>query len=45
MFKIDIANATDVTNLNGTDAAKLAVAKTLFLDVVKVLNANGITSE
>ncbi len=44
-FKIDINGATDVTNLNGTDAANAAVPKTLFLDLVAVLNANGITSD
>jgi len=44
-FKIDISNAVDVTDMNGTDAAKNAVAKTLFLDLVAVLNANGITSD
>jgi len=44
-FKIDITNAVDVTNLNGTDAASNAVPKTLFLDIVAVLNANGITSD
>ena len=45
VFKIDITNAVDVTNMNGLDAAKNAVAKTLFLDIVQVLNANGITSD
>ena len=44
-FKIDITNAVDVTNMNGTDAASNAVPKTLFLDLVAVLNANGITSD
>lgn len=45
VFKIDIANAVDVTNMDGLTAANNAVAKTLFLDMVKVLNANGITSD
>jgi hypothetical protein len=44
-FKIDISNAVDVTNMNGTDAASNAVPKTLFLDLVAVLNANGITPD
>jgi hypothetical protein len=45
VFKIDISNAVDVTEMNGSDAARNAVAKTLFLDIVAVLNANGITSD
>lgn len=45
IFKIDLTNATDVGGLDGTHAAALAVPKTLFLDVVKVLTANGITSD
>lgn len=45
VFKIDITNAVDVTNMDGLTAANNAVAKTLFLDMVKVLNANGITSD
>ncbi len=45
VFKMDISNAVDVTNMNGTDAAKNAVPKALFLDIVKVLNDNGITSD
>ncbi len=45
IFKIDLANAVDVINLDGTDAAANAVSKTLFLDIVQVLNANGITSD
>ena len=35
IFKIDLAGAVDVTNMNGGDAALNAVNKTLFLDVVK----------
>lgn len=45
IFKIDISNAVDISGLDGTHAAVLAVPKTLFLDVVKVLNDNGITSD
>jgi hypothetical protein len=44
-FKIDISNATDVTDLDGLTAVQYAVPKTLFLDLVQVLNANGITSD
>lgn len=44
LFKIDLAGATEITNMNATDALKVAVSKTLFLDVVKALNAAGIPS-
>jgi hypothetical protein len=44
IFKIDLAGAVDVTNLDGTTAAANAVSKTLFLDIVKVLTANGIAA-
>ena len=38
IFKIDLANAVDVSGLSGAaNLAPFAVAKTLFLDVVKVL--------
>ena len=45
IFKIDLANAVDVINMDGSTAAANAVSKTLFLDVVKVLTANGISSD
>jgi hypothetical protein len=46
IFKIDLADAVDVLNMDGTAAAANAVKKkTLFLDVVKVLTANGITAD
>ena len=45
IFKIDLKDATDVGGLDGTHAAPLAVPKTLFLDVVQVLTANGITTD
>jgi hypothetical protein len=45
IFKIDITGAVDVINLDGLAAAANAVPKSLFLDIVKVLNANGITSD
>ncbi len=51
LFKIDLAGATDVTNFSTTGSAadktaltNAAVTKTLFLDMVSTLNANGITS-
>ncbi|MEQ1529336.1 MAG: esterase-like activity of phytase family protein [Methylococcales bacterium] len=44
IFKIDLSNATEVSNLSGaTTLNAAAVPKTLFLDVVQTLNANGIT--
>jgi len=45
LFKIDLQNAVDVSNMNGTAAASNAVPKTLFLDLVAVLTANGITTD
>lgn len=41
LYKIDLAGAQDVTNLSGNIASK-AVSKTLLLDIVSVLGANGI---
>jgi hypothetical protein len=45
IYKIDLANAQDVSGLSG-EAALLpkAVAKTLFLDVAAALKAAGLTS-
>jgi hypothetical protein len=43
VFKIDLAGAQDVTALSGDLSAK-AVPKSLVLDVVAVLSANGIAS-
>jgi Esterase-like activity of phytase len=45
IFKIDLKNAVDITDLDGTTAATFAVPKFLFLDVVAVLGANGITPD
>ncbi len=33
MFKIDIANATDIAGMDGNAVATVAVPKTLFLDI------------
>ncbi|MFI3199673.1 MAG: esterase-like activity of phytase family protein [Methylococcaceae bacterium] len=45
LFKIDITGATEVSGLTGSAAlGAVAIPKTLFLDVVGKLNANGITS-
>ena len=44
-FKIDLAGAADVQNMDGTEAAANAVKKDLFLDIVKELTANGITAD
>ncbi len=45
LFKIDLANAVDVTNMDGTTAATHAVAKSLFLDIVAVLTAPPINMD
>lgn len=47
LFKIDLSGATDISAFSGSTAAlqATAVPKTLFLDVVKSLNANGISSD
>jgi hypothetical protein len=42
IFKIDLTDAADVAEMDGTSAAANAVSKTLFLDIVKVLVDNGI---
>jgi hypothetical protein len=39
IFKIDLTNAVDVTNMDGTTAAANAVSKSLFLDIVGMLTA------
>jgi hypothetical protein len=44
LFKIDLDGAVDVSNMDGTTAATHAVSKTLFLDIVQVLTANGIAA-
>jgi hypothetical protein len=43
-FKIDLTGAVDISKMDGTTAAANAVSKTLFLDVVQVLTANGIAA-
>ena len=40
VFKISLAGATDVSAMNGTQAAAAAVGKTLFLDLVNLLNGS-----
>jgi len=45
IFKIDLAGAVDVQEMDGRHAAANAVKKDLFLDVVKELTANGITAD
>ena len=45
LYRIDLAGATDVSGLAGAAAlAPNAVAKTLFVDLVQVLNAHGFAS-
>lgn len=45
IFKIDLAGAADTSDMDGATAASHAVPKSLFLDLVKALNANGITAD
>jgi len=44
LFKIDLAGATEI-NTPTIGAGTLTVGKTLFLDIVAQLNANGVTSD
>src|SRR5262244_3678662 len=44
LFKIDISNAVDISNMDATTALLNVVGKTLFLDIVQVLTANGIAA-
>ena len=44
LFKIDLDGATDVSEMDGTTAATHAVAKSLFIDLVQVFEAGGITA-
>ncbi|MFC0400031.1 esterase-like activity of phytase family protein [Paraburkholderia rhizosphaerae] len=45
VFRIDLDDAADVSNTSGNDNLKaLALQKTLFLDVVTVLNQHGINA-
>lgn len=41
LFKIDLAGAVDISGMDGLTAETFAVTKTLFLDIVAVLAANG----
>ena len=45
LFEIDLTNATDINNLTGAAATAAAVKKSLVLDLVTALNANGIASD
>jgi hypothetical protein len=38
VFKIDLAGAVDIANMDGTQAATHAVSKSVFLDIVDVLS-------
>jgi hypothetical protein len=44
IFKIDLNGATDVTNMDGATSMHYAVPKSLFLDIVAVLTANGFSA-
>jgi hypothetical protein len=45
IFKIDLANAVEVTDMDGTTAAANAVNKTLFLDLVAMLTAPPVSMD
>jgi hypothetical protein len=44
VFKIDLNGANDISGLDGATAVTYAVNKTLFLDIVHVLTANGLSA-
>jgi hypothetical protein len=44
IFKIDLSGATDVSNMDGLNAAAHEVPKSLFLDVVSALTNSGFTT-
>jgi len=45
LFRIDLTGAVDISQMAGSaNLAPLAVPKTLFLDLVKILTANGISA-
>ena len=44
LFKIDLDGDLDVSSMDGLNAAMHAVTKTLFLDIVQTLVANGIAA-
>jgi hypothetical protein len=44
LFKIDLAGAVDISAKDGATAATHAVTKTPFLDIVKLLTANGFAA-
>ena len=44
LFKIDLSNAVDITNMDGSTAVNNAVSKTLFLDIVSLFTANNISA-
>jgi hypothetical protein len=44
LFKIDLSEGEDVSNLDGPTASSHALCKTLFLDIVAVLTKNGIST-
>ncbi|WP_446744108.1 esterase-like activity of phytase family protein [Silvibacterium acidisoli] len=44
LFKIDLDKATDIGEMDGTTAAQHTVAKTLFVDLVKSMEAGGFSA-
>jgi len=45
LFKIDLAGADDISNMDGLTAATHKVNKTPFLDIVSVLTSNGFAAD
>ena len=45
VFKIDLTNAVDVSNMDGATAALNAVQKKLFVDLVQSLTTAGVTAD
>jgi hypothetical protein len=45
LFKIDLAGAVDISNMDGATAATHAVQKTLFLNIVDVLTSKGYAAD
>jgi len=44
LYKIDLSNAVDITNLSGAAAAAAAVSKSSFVDLVALFTTNGIST-
>jgi hypothetical protein len=45
LFRVDLAGATDISGMTGEAAARAAVKKTLFFDLVAALASRGVAAE